>query len=179
MIASSVIAYWKDSRRAVWASALLLGLLAAAVKFQYCIGVDRQAAQWMETIRTPRLDAAADAITFFGSSPWTIFAITVMGVWWVSKGRRARLLICVGTGLLGLILQMLLRVWVGQWRPESGLIPFSMDLVTRHDLAGFPAATPFVRPSSMGGGARCAGAAGPGGLLPRRSGVACSSSSWG
>lgn len=122
---------------AVWVLAMALALLAVAVKSGALAAVDRHIGVSMEGLRTPGADAAAKALTFFGSSPWTLAACAVMGGWWVIKGRHDTLLVFLIAGAVGLALQALLRLWVGQWRPEVAAAPVPMDLATRYDLAGF------------------------------------------
>jgi len=122
---------------AVWVLATALALLAVAVKSGALVAVDRRIGMWVAGLRTPGADAAARALTFFGSSPWTLAACAVMGGWWVAKGRHDTLLVFLGAGAVGLALQALLRLWVGQWRPEVAAVPASLDLATRYDLAGF------------------------------------------
>lgn len=121
----------------MWGWAIALGLLAVAVKSGALVAVDRLVGAWADTIRTPGADAAASTLTFFGSTPWTLAAGAVMGGWWLAKGRHDTLLVFLSAAALGLAIQTLLRVWVGQWRPEVSAVPAPMDLATRYDLAGF------------------------------------------
>jgi undecaprenyl-diphosphatase len=121
----------------MWGWAIALGLLAVAVKSGALVAVDQSVGAWADTIRTPGADAAAKALSFFGSAPWTFAVGAVMGGWWLAKGRHDTLLVFLSAAALGLALQALLRLWVGQWRPEVGAVAAPMDLATRYDLAGF------------------------------------------
>ena len=126
----------------VWGWGLLLGLLAIAVNAKLLVDADHQMARWMEAVRTPGRDAAAKTMTFFGGSPWTLAAVAAMSLRWWAIHRRAALWACLWAGLGGGILQCLLRLWVGQWRPDT-IPPSTMDLAARYELAGFTSGHAF------------------------------------
>ena len=121
--------------RVVWVWAALLTLLAIAVKGRWLSAADQGIAQGMAAIRTPGFDEVARALTFFGSSPWVLGVMVVMSLCW--RRRRALLAVFWGTWLLGFAMQILLRLWVAQWRPDTVVVPVAADLMTRFDLAGF------------------------------------------
>lgn len=126
----------------MWVWALLSGCLALAVRGRWLAGIDRQMAASMEHLRSPALDAAAAALTFFGSAPWTLFAAGIMAAWWMAHQRAAPLVTFLGAWALGLALQMALRLWVAQWRPDV-MMPESPGLLARYDLAGFTSGHAF------------------------------------
>lgn len=123
--------------RALWVGVACLGLLSAAVKGGFLLAMDRRVSLWIETARTPAGDAAARALTCFGSTPWTLAAVAVMAAWWWRRNRRSALAAFLGAGAAGLVIQAGLRLLVGQWRPDVEAVPASMDLAARYDLAGF------------------------------------------
>ena len=120
---------------------LLVGL-ALTVKSGSLVWFDRSLAQWMEAIRTPWLDVAARTLTFFGSSPWTLSMVAAMGLCWLKRRQRMTLFRFIVAGLSGLVLHVLLRLWVAQWRPDMPA-PSSTDLMSRYDLVGFPSGHAF------------------------------------
>jgi undecaprenyl-diphosphatase len=124
-------------------SALVLLALAAGVKAGAFAGADQAAAAWMDVWRGPAADAAANAITFFGSTPWTLGAAAVMcGGWW-RAGRAADARRFAAGWVAGLAVQFVLRFWVAQWRPDTGLVPADPDWVWRYELAGFTSGHAF------------------------------------
>ena len=127
----------------LWVSAIAAGLLAAAVKRGDLATVDRGVAAWMATIRSPSGDAAAKALTFFGSSPWMLVIIVGMGTWWILARRRSRIIAFTAAGSVGLLIEACLRLWVGQWRPDTSLLSSVPDLLTRFEWAGFPSGHGF------------------------------------
>ena len=127
----------KESRHAAWGWAILLGLLAIAVKRGSFVASDHQVAQWMQAIRTPTLDTAARLMTFFGSAPWIVLLTVGMGAYWMIQRQGQALQAFVVAGVLGLVIQVGLRLWVAQWRPDVSALPPSMDLINRCEMAGF------------------------------------------
>jgi len=127
----------------MWTWVVSLGILAAAVKRHALAGLDQAAAQWMTAGHTPALEAAANGLTFFGSSPWTLLVMAAMSVRWWRRRAYPMLVIFWGPWLLGLLLQIALRFWVAQWRPDAGPLPVSMDPVTRFRLSGFTSGHAF------------------------------------
>lgn len=120
-----------------WVWIILLALLSAAVKGGFFAIVDLHVSTWIEAVWTPAGGAAARALTFFGSTPWTLVAVVVMGVWWWRRNQRSALAAFLGAGAVGLIIQAGLRLWVGQWRPDVETLPAPSDLIARYELAGF------------------------------------------
>ncbi|MBI2496282.1 MAG: phosphatase PAP2 family protein [Candidatus Omnitrophica bacterium] len=127
----------------VWFWALLLVGMAVMVRRGDLIAFDRAITQWMEALRMPLLDAAARAITFLGSSPWTLSIAILMSVGWVRARHWAMLAAFVAAGGLGLALQVWLRYWVGQWRPDVVTLPSALDVMARYHLAGFASGHAF------------------------------------
>ena len=126
----------------MWGWALLTGCLALAVNGRWLAGIDHQMAAWMESLRSPELDAAAAALTFFGSTPWTLLVAGIMAGWWMMHQRTAPLMTFLGAWALGLVLQMALRLWVAQWRPDV-VMPASPGFLARYSLAGFTSGHAF------------------------------------
>jgi len=124
-----------------WFFLLLLGILAifcTQVAQGYFILCDRAVAEWVATLRSPGWDETVRTITFFGSSGWAWLALGGWG-WWAWRRRAWPLALrVIGAFGLGLILEIALRLVVGQWRPDTLLVPAVMDWRTRFALAGFP-----------------------------------------
>jgi undecaprenyl-diphosphatase len=137
-----------------WPWALLLGLLAIAVKGQWLVAIDRGMSRWAQATRSSGLDELAKGLTFFGSSPWILILMGCMSCWWWTQrsgGATARshraphraLAIFWGAWLIGVGIQSLLRLWVAQWRPETAVMPVATTLISRYELAGFPSGHAF------------------------------------
>ena len=127
---------------AVWGGAFLLLGLVLLVKHGSLVAFDRRVTQWLETGRTPALEELAAAITFFGSSPWTVVLVAIMAGWWWRTGQGKTVAgLCVA-GCCGLLVQVVLRLWVAQWRPDA-VVPEAASLFTRHELAGFTSGHAF------------------------------------
>jgi undecaprenyl-diphosphatase len=118
-------------------------MLAVAVKLRYLAGADSAIAQGMAALRRPALEETAQALTCFGDSRFVLSMMAVMSLWWWSKREFATTGILWGTWGLGFVLQILLRFWVAQWRPDALAVPDSMDLVDRFELAGFTSGHAF------------------------------------
>ena len=131
------------SKSSIWAWVFALGLLAVIVHQGYLTAVDHQVEAWMETLRSPGLDRVVRPITFFGGTPWIAGLIALMVGWWWMSRQRGTLAIFLGSGLCGLLAELALRLWVGQWRPDSGALPASVDLMMRVELSGFPSGHAF------------------------------------
>ncbi|MBI3010995.1 MAG: phosphatase PAP2 family protein [Candidatus Omnitrophica bacterium] len=127
----------------MWFWALLLLGVAVMVKRGDLITFDRAITQWMGSLRMPQLDAAARAVTFLGSSPWTLSVATLMAVGWVRTRQWAMLAAFVVAGGLGFALQVWLRYWVGQWRPDVVTVPSALDVMARYPLFGFASGHAF------------------------------------
>lgn len=102
----------------MWPWAVVLILFALAVKATCFVAIDAHVDRWMEVVGHLNVALAARTVSFFGSVPWTLSMFMVMGAWWIAQKRYRTLLACVGAGLIGLMLQCGLRLWVGQWRPD-------------------------------------------------------------
>ena len=128
----------------LFAASLLL--MALAVKAGVFVPMDRAVAQGVETIRTLWLDEGARAITFFGSTVWTLSAMVLMSAW--KRRERGRVPVFWGAWLFGCAVQVLLRLWVAQGRPDAAVVPVGwaadfLELGTQFHLAGFPSGHAF------------------------------------
>ena len=95
----------------------------------------------MDLFRSPWLTHAAKAITLFGSSPWTVLLMVGMSWWW--RDSRRNLMVFWGSWVMGVLLEVILRLWVGHGRPDAGPIPASADVLTHLQVAGFPSGHAF------------------------------------
>jgi len=139
-----------ESRRTVWGWVAALLLLAVAVKLQLARPVDEAITLWLQTWRTPALDAAARIVTFFGSSPFTLAVIAIMSLQWWRSGRRTAVQAFWRAGILGIAVQVVLRFAVAQWRPDTMGLSAATDWVSRFELAGFTSGHAF-RSAFLGG----------------------------
>lgn len=126
-------------RLAAWA--VVVTALAVAVKGGHLVRTDYGLAQWMAEFRTPGRDAAAHALTFFGSSPWALGVMGVMSVRW--RHQRLRLAVFWGVWLLGLGLHVVLRFWTAHVRPDAWAAPTATHFIAYVQLAGFPSGHAF------------------------------------
>ncbi len=124
-----------------WAAAL--ALLTVAVAGGWLGDWDQQVTAWLQARRTPALDGLMRAVTFFGSSPWTLVMAAVMSGWWVLRRARQSLARFLGAGLVGMAIEVALRLCIAQWRPDTTVVPSVMDWHTRFELAGFPSGHAF------------------------------------
>ena len=132
-----------DSQRVLFASSVALGGLTWQVAAGHLHTIDHRLAEWVATLRSARLDGLIQAVAWFGGVEWTIGALAALGWWsWRRSGLSASLMYA-GAYAGGFGLLMILRVLVGQWRPEATTLPTSMDVVTRFHLAGFPSGHAF------------------------------------
>ena len=136
-------AAWHRSRRLAWVAATALVLLAAALKARCLEGLDHACLEQLQALRTIRLDGLVRAITFFGSAPWTMALAAVMGGWWFWTRQRVLLKRFIWAWGLALAVQVILRLWVAQWRPDAPSTPEAMSLVQRFNYAGFPSGHAF------------------------------------
>lgn len=97
----------------------------------------------MQAQHSPWLDELAKALTFFGSTLWTVAVVAAMAAWWMRRGQRPQCLAFLRGGLMGLLIQMALRVFVAQWRPDSGVVSPPTDWIMRYELAGFTSGHAF------------------------------------
>ncbi|MBI3087854.1 MAG: phosphatase PAP2 family protein [Candidatus Omnitrophica bacterium] len=127
-----------NPRRAFLASVLALGTLSVLATQGVLKGADQQIAVWFLPLHSRYLDGPMQVLAWFGGSTWTILALLGLGALAWRRGGNAGALALTATFLAGALLQVFLRLWVSQWRPDAGAIPASMDLLTRFELAGFP-----------------------------------------
>ncbi len=135
------------ARRYAWGWGILLAMWVAAVKWGGLTGMDHAVAAWMDGIRSPALDTAARAITFFGSTPWAVAMAAVMLLQWRARdeGSMAKIFLLAWAG--GLALQVALRFAVGQLRPDAIIVingpTLGLGLVAQYELRGFPSGHAF------------------------------------
>jgi len=118
-------------------------MLAVVVKSRGLAVSDGALAYWIIGWSSPGLDAAARAVTFLGSSPWTLAVMAMMSVWWWQRGAAERLPVFWGAFIGGLTMQVGLRFAVAQWRPDTAVIPAAGAFIERVDLAGFTSGHAF------------------------------------
>jgi membrane-associated phospholipid phosphatase len=116
--------------------------LSLAVKAGWLAPWDRALTEWFQAQRTPALDDAARAVTFFGSSPWTAAVVALMAIWWWRAGRAPTLAVFCLAGASSLLLQVFLRGWVAQWRPDA-VLSQPLGWLERYELAGFTSGHAF------------------------------------
>jgi len=126
-----------------WMLALSLGLLALGVSSRMFATLDAELVRGLTAWQPQALEAAARAVTFFGSSPWTLAVMAVMSVCWWMRGETRLLPVFWGALIGGLAIQVCLRLAVAQWRPDTLVIPAAGALIERIDLAGFPSGHAF------------------------------------
>lgn len=124
-------------QRAIALWALLLGLLASQVAQGRLHAFDQDLAQVTAAWRSSAWDPAVGGATFFGSSAWTLLALIALA--W--RRRHAAWILCVACGF-GLGLEVVLRLGVMQWRPDTLVVPAG-GLVERFHAAGFPSGHAF------------------------------------
>ena len=123
---------------------LLLVFLSLAVKQGLLVSWDRAIAEWVVDFQNPALDQAARILTWFGSSFFALLLASGMALGWWFKGRCRNLFIFTGAWLVGFFLHVLLRLWVGQLRPDVyGEPQVALTLLSRIELAGFPSGHAF------------------------------------
>ncbi len=128
----------QDASRAWRGWAVALVTLAVAVKLGALRGVDEAVRVGMTSWHAPLWDRTAAAVTCFGNVSWVLAASAIMSGWWVWRRAWRRLATFAAAGLGGFALQVILRCVVAQWRPDTVLLPASMTLLDRFELAGFP-----------------------------------------
>ena len=131
-----------------WTAAL--AVLAAVVQLQLVHPVDEAVTAWLQTWRAPELDFLARAVTFFGSSPFFLAVMAAMSLWWWRRRQHALVRVVWRALILGVLVEVVLRFVVGQWRPDAAGVPLSADLISRFELAGFPSGHAF-RAAFLGG----------------------------
>ena len=122
----------------VAASALALGMLSLLAAQGALKGADQRVAAWVLPLRSPSLEGPMQALAWFGGSTWTALALLgFSALAWRRRGKAGALVLAAAFAV-GALLQVLLRLWVSQWRPDVGVIPVSLDPLTHVHLAGFP-----------------------------------------
>jgi undecaprenyl-diphosphatase len=139
-----------ESRQTVWELAAALFLLAVLVKLQLLRPLDEAITVWLQTWRTAWLDEAARIVTFFGSSPFTLGVVAMVSFQWWRSGQRTAVQAFWRAGLLGILVQLVLRLAVAQWRPDTTMVPPATDWFNRFELAGFTSGHAF-RSAFLGG----------------------------
>ena len=122
--------------------ALLLGLLASQVAQGRLRAFDQDLAQTVAPWRSSAWDMPVRAAAFFGSSAWTVLALVALAALAWRQGRRPAAWILVGACAFGLGLEIVLRLWVAQWRPDTLVVP-AESLIERFHAAGFPSGHAF------------------------------------
>lgn len=130
-------------QRAVALWALLLGLLASQVAQGQLHAFDRDVAQIVAAWRSSAWDPAVGGGAFFGSSAWTMLALAACVALAWRQQRRHAAWILVWAYALGMGLEIVLRLWVMQWRPGTAMVSGSAGLIERFHLAGFPSGHAF------------------------------------
>lgn len=139
-----------ELRRMVLGWTAVLMVMAAVVKLQLVHPVDEAVTVWLQTWRLPGLDTVARAVTFFGSSLFFFAVMAAMSLGWWRSRQRTILRVLWRALMFGLLVEVVLRFVVGQWRPDTTSLPLAADLVGRFELAGFPSGHAF-RSAFLGG----------------------------
>lgn len=127
----------------VGAVTITLMLLAVGVKIGVAAQVDRQVAAWVLAHQHPAAVYTARLLTFFGSVPWVLGLMAVLSGLWIAAGNRRSAALLWSAWALGALAQVVLRVTVAQWRPDTDQALQSLSLWQRYDLAGFPSGHAF------------------------------------
>jgi len=130
-------------QRGPWFWAVAGIVVTVLVTLRYFTGIDEAAARWMAAVRTPTLDAIARLITFFGSAPWCMSVMGAVSVWWWRKRRYRGVEMFWCVWLVGIVIEIVLRFIVPHWRPDAGVLPVTMDPITRFQLSGFTSGHAF------------------------------------
>ncbi|MDP3704222.1 MAG: phosphatase PAP2 family protein [Candidatus Omnitrophota bacterium] len=132
-----------ELRRAVWGWTAVLAVMAAVVKLQLAHPVDEAVTAWLQTWRAPELDTLVRVVTFFGSSLFFFAVMATMSLGWWRSRQRALVRVLWRAIILGVLVEVVLRLVVGQWRPDTTSLPHATDLMGRFELAGFPSGHAF------------------------------------
>ena len=124
--------------RQFWLAAAALIGFSAVVKSGWLVPLDQAVIDGLEPLRGPALDGAMRLLTWLGDPQLVqVFLGTTTAVLWLrGSGRLAASL--AAAFLLGFLLEIALRLWVAQWRPDTNRIPVGCDAWIRFSLAGFP-----------------------------------------
>jgi len=132
-----------DPRTSLFGWAFALGVLSYQVAQGHLGSMDQRVANWMVILHSPSLDRIMPTITFFGSGLWLLLAFVGLGILAWRRGGGPAVLTLLGAWGMGALLEVVLRLSVSQWRPDTLALPDSMDILTRFDLAGFPSGHGF------------------------------------
>lgn len=130
-----------SNRKLAWVLSGILAVVSWQVAQGMLVPCDRVVAGWvsaLRSLRSPAWDGLMRTVTFFGSSAWAPLALSLLGLWvWRRHGGRAAAA-SVGAFAIGVGLEIILRLAISQWRPDTMTLPSAMDWHTRFELAGFP-----------------------------------------
>jgi len=119
----------------------ILALLALLVKHHVLVQVDFAMASWISGTRSSQLGDVAHVAAVLGDASWVVAVLAVMSVWsWRRPGWAGILWLAFG---LGFLIQIGLRLWVAQWRPDTLAVPEGMSYPERFALAGFTSGHAF------------------------------------
>ena len=124
-----------------WTAAL--AACSVAVACGWLAPLDQQIAGWVAALRSPMLDGPMRVLTWFGGSGWTVLGL--LGLGWLAwrRGGQASARLMAAAFLVGAVMEIVLRFWVSQWRPDTMAVPGSLDPFTHFELAGFPSGHAF------------------------------------
>lgn len=122
---------------------LALGALSVLVAQGVLVPLDHQIAGWAAVLRSPMLDGPMRILTWFGGSTWTLLGLSGLSALAWRRGGWAAVRMLWLAFLLGAAIEVILRLSVAQWRPDTAALPPAMDAVTRFELAGFPSGHAF------------------------------------
>lgn len=122
---------------------LALGVLSVLVAQGVLVPLDQQIAGWAAALRSPMLDGPMRILTWFGGSTWTLLGLSGLSALAWRRGGWAAVRVIWLAFLLGAAMEVILRLSVAQWRPDTTALPPAMDAVTRFELAGFPSGHAF------------------------------------
>lgn len=122
----------------LWLGAAALAGFSAIVRSGALVEVDYAITDGLRPWHTPLADAAARLLTGLGDPQLIQMAVVIIaGSLWVRGAGRA----AAGFGaafLIGFLIEVALRLWVAQWRPDTNRIPTPGDWWIRFHLAGYP-----------------------------------------
>lgn len=119
----------------------ILGLLALLVKYHVLVQVDFIIAHWITSVHSRQLGDVVRAVVALGNAHWVSAVLILMSIWWWRRpGLVAVLWFTFG---LGFLLQIILRLWVAQWRPDTLIVPLGITFQERFELAGFTSGHAF------------------------------------
>jgi len=122
---------------------VVLGIVSHQVAQGHLAAIDHLVAEWVAMVRSPGLDGPVRWLTFFGSSLWTIVALGFLSVLAGRRSGGTGVAMVLGAFVVGIGLETLLRLTVSQWRPDTAIVPASIDVSMRFHLAGYPSGHAF------------------------------------